>query len=356
MPFQRFDSGSATNGELAKGCKYCINGSKMVLFVTGKCRANCFYCPVSNEKKGKDVVFANEGRAITEDAIIREVESMNAEGTGITGGDPSLVLDRTLHYIRLLKERFGKEHHIHMYTSVISLENAMDLKVAGLDEIRYHPTEDLWDCMESTELEAIIKSSGLDVGIEVPALPGTEYKLCQLMESVFRMGVKFVNLNELEFSESNWHMMEEQNLSIKDELSSAVLGSEQTALYVMKKLPELPIHYCSSKFKDGIQLRNRLRRRAENIAREYDVVTDDGTMIKGLLYADDLDEASAFLTTNYDVPDELMFIDRDRNLIEIASWILEEIGEELPYRCYIVEVYPTEDRMEVERTPIRKKC
>ncbi len=355
MAFQRFESGSAANGELAEGCKYCIKGSKMVLFVTGRCNAGCFYCPVSKEKKGKDVIFANEGRAPTDEDVIREAESMNAEGTGITGGDPSLVLDRTLHYIELLKSKFGDEHHIHMYTAVISLENAKKLKAAGLDEIRYHPAEDLWDRIETTELKAIIDSSGLDVGVEVPALPGMENKLCQLLRSAFEMGVKFANLNELEFSESNWHMMDEQHLSIKNELSSAVLGSEETAIAVMEKLPDLPIHYCSSTFKDGIQLRNRLIRRAENIAREYDVVTEDGTLIKGLIYADDLDDAFGFLRDDYDVPDELMFIDRDRNVMEIASWVLEEIGEELPFRCYIVEVYPTEDRLEVERTPIRKK-
>ncbi len=355
MTFQRFESGSAANGELAEGCKYCINGSKMVLFVTGRCKAGCFYCPVSNEKKGKDVVYANEGHALTDDAVIREAESMNAEGTGITGGDPSLVLDRTVHYIELLKDRFGKDHHIHMYTAIIDLGNAKKLKAAGLDEIRYHPKEDLWDCIETTDLKAIVETSGLDVGIEVPALPGMEDQLCQLLKTAFEIGVKFANLNELEFSESNWHMMDEQHLSIKDELSSAVLGSEQTAISVMKRLPDLPIHYCSSTFKDGIQLRNRLIRRAENIAKEYEVVTDDGTIIKGLIYADDLDDASALLRRNYDVPDELMFIDRDRNVMEIASWVLEEIGEELPFRCYIVEVYPTEDRMEVERTPIRRK-
>ena len=124
MSVQRFESGSAANGELAKGCQYCIRGSKMVLLVTGRCSAGCFYCPISNEKKGRDVVYANEGRAHSDEDIIREAESMDAEGTGITGGDPSAVMDRTVHYIELLKAQFGRGHHIHMYTAVISLENA----------------------------------------------------------------------------------------------------------------------------------------------------------------------------------------------------------------------------------------
>ena len=352
MSFVRFDSGSASNGDLAQGCRFCIEGAKMVLLVSGRCSTGCFYCPVSAEKKGKDVVYANEGRVNSDAEVIEEAESMDALGAGITGGDPSQCLDRTVHYIRLLKERFGKDFHIHMYTSTISAENARILEEAGLDEIRYHPGERMWDRMQETELAEIIANTGMDVGIEVPALPGCSAKLIALAEYAFSAGVSFMNLNELEFSESNWSMMEEHGYSLKDDISSAVAGSEETALAVMAALPDLPIHFCSSSFKDGVQLRNRLKRRAEHIAREYDVITDDGTFIKGVIYAEDLDEAASFMREEYDVPDELMFIDRERNRMEIAAWILEEVGPELPFRCYITEEYPTRDRMEVERTPI----
>lgn len=327
----------------------------MVLLVTGKCNAGCFYCPVSAEKKNHDVVFANEGRVYNDADIIKEAESMDAEGTGITGGDPSLNLERTIHYIRLLKSQFGKKHHIHMYTAIINLDNAKKLEEAGLDEIRYHPVDGIWEHMERTDLESVIRSTSMDVGIEVPALPGSEKALCSLIEYSFGAGIKFMNLNELEFSESNWDMMGRHNYAIKDELSSAVKGSEETALAVMTKYPDLPIHYCSSTFKDGVQLRNRLHRRADNIAKEYDVVTEDGTLLKGVIYTDDIDEAAMFLKEEYDVPDELMFADHEHSRLEIAPWILEEIGEMLPFRCYIVEEYPTADRMEVERTPIRRK-
>ncbi|MCQ2069534.1 MAG: 4Fe-4S cluster-binding domain-containing protein [archaeon] len=354
MPFQRFDSGSAANGELAKGCEYCIKGSKMVLLVTGRCKAGCFYCPISAEKKGKDVIYANEGRVTTDEEVINEALSMEAEGTGITGGDPSENMERTIHFIRLLKERFGKEHHIHMYTAVIDLDNAIELEKAGLDEIRYHPIESLWTCMEKTQLAEIVKTVKMDVGVEVPALPGKEEETYALAKYAFEVGVKFMNLNELEFSESNWDMMKTHNFLVKDELSSAVLGAEDVAINVMFRLKDYPIHFCSSTFKDSVQLRNRLIRRAEHIAKEYDVITEDGTIIKGLIYHKNLDEAMDLLRNEYEVPDELMFKDEDRKRLEIASWILEEIGAELPYKCYIVEEYPTEDRLEVERTPISK--
>ena len=61
--------------------------------------------------------------------------------------------------------------------------------------------------------------------------------------------VKFVNLNELEFSESNWNMMSSYNYAIKNEISAAVNGSEETALRMMEKHSNISIHYCSSCFK-----------------------------------------------------------------------------------------------------------
>ncbi|MFA7062960.1 MAG: radical SAM protein [Methanomethylophilus sp.] len=352
MTIQRLDCGSAANGELAEGCKLCTEGAKMVLFVTGRCRAGCYYCPVSAERKGRDVIYADEGRAMTDDDVLAEAEAMDALGTGITGGDPSENLDRTEHFIRLLRQHFGPRHHIHLYTSVINLTNAKRLETAGLDEIRYHPREELWRQMDRTELKDIVAGTGMDVGLEVPALPGRNTDLNILMDYAAAVGVKFVNLNELEFSESNWSMMSDHNYEVKDELASAVKGSEETALAVLSAHPDQRIHFCSSSFKDGVQLRHRLHRRAEHIAKEYDVVTPDGTLIKGLVYADDLAAAADYLRQEYEVPDSLMHIDGERHRLEVASWVLEEVGKELPFKCYVVEEYPTADRLEVERTPL----
>ena len=76
------------------------------------------------------------------------------------------------------------------------------------------------------------------------------------------------------------------------------------------------------------------------------------TLLKGYAYPEDLDEAADFLKVEYDVPEELMFIDRENNRLEVASWVLEEIADELPFKCCISEQYPTADRLEVERIPL----
>jgi len=175
----------------------------MVLFVTGLCGRGCFYWPVSDEKKEKDVVFANERCVENDEDLIEEAISMKALGTGITGGEPLLRLDRVIHYIRLLKNRFGSSHHIHLYTALAPENDILEsLKNSGLDEIRFHPPVHLWPDINNTEYRSCIISAhklGLSAGIEIPSICSDYEAILSLLEE---MG-GFLNLNELEFSDTN---------------------------------------------------------------------------------------------------------------------------------------------------------
>ena len=131
---------------LSDGCLCCRKGAKMVLFVTGLCGKDCFFCPLSESRKNNDVIFANERRVLSDSDILDEVRSMNAEGTGITGGEPLLKLEAVLHYIALLKKTFDRSHHIHLYSSLAAGDETLRrLAEAGLDEIRFHPPIECWD-------------------------------------------------------------------------------------------------------------------------------------------------------------------------------------------------------------------
>ena len=120
----------------------------MVLLVTGRCRMSCYYCPLSEKKKGKDLVFANERQVLSDTDVVDEARSIAAEGSGITGGDPLDVMERTLHYIELLKRELGSEHHIHLYTSTIDRKKFQALANAGLDELRIHPQVETWEHLD----------------------------------------------------------------------------------------------------------------------------------------------------------------------------------------------------------------
>ena len=198
------EAGSAYTGRLPKGCLQCRRGSKMVLLITGRCSTGCFYCPLSLEKKGKEVLFANERRCTSDDEVLDEARMIRAEGTGITGGDPVQCIERTLHFIRLLKKEFGERHHIHLYTSSLDVQAFRRLEEAGLDELRLHPPVEMWDRLDETDLEEFLRSTSMKVGFEIPSLPEEEERTERLIDFAESVGMDFVNLNELEFSEGNW--------------------------------------------------------------------------------------------------------------------------------------------------------
>ena len=154
-----------------------------------------------------------------------------------------------------------------------------------------------------------------------------------LQKSLARLssGSKIVNLNELEFSEGNWDKMSAQGYEVKDDDSSAVRGSGEAALRLIAESRGIPVHYCSSRFKDAVQLRKRLKRRAQRIALPSDVITTEGTLLKGVVEGPS-DEIMALLRDEFEVPDELMRFDKEKKRVEVAPWVLEGIAPETQQR------------------------
>ena len=328
---------------LAQGCILCHQGAKMVLFVTGRCHRSCWYCPLSSERKGTDTVFANERPVDIPAQIIEEAENMSALGTGVTGGEPLLCLDKVITYCRLLKEHFGPGHHIHLYTAKAPSDAELEELKGLVDEIRLHPPHESWDTILDTDFirsAQRAKEMGFDIGIEVPALPGLEYLIPALPY------LDFLNINELEWGESNAYAMRERGHELADTLHNAIEGAKGWAEELVR---HDKVHWCSSAFKDSVQLRERLKRIAENTARPLDEITDDGTIVYGVLEPSPGSKASA-LEFCIKKLDEDSFEDRgDR--IEMAWWLLTKYADELPGEKYVIERYPN-GGMIVERTPL----
>ena len=336
--------------ELATGCKLCQKGAKLVLLVTGLCNAGCFYCPLSEKKKGKDVIYADEKLVKSNEDILEEAELIEAEGTGITGGDPLVTIEKTIEMIHLLKDYFGEKHHIHLYTATLSSEKVKRLEEAGLDEIRFHPPSIYWEKIEKTNLKEIAKNCEISKGIEIPLIPHLKKETIHLLKEVDTYGFDFINLNELEFSITNLEALDKYEYDAKSDVSSAVKGSEEMAYEMLELNLSAPIHYCSSAFKDAIQLRRRIGRRARNVAKLYEIITEDATLLKGVIMAGK--EKIEEIKKEFEIEDHLIAWDDEKGRIETSPFILEEIAEYLPYKCYIVEEYPTADRLEVEVTPL----
>jgi len=343
------------SGELSKGCELCREGKKLVLFVSGRCNMACFYCPLSEDRRG-DRSFANELEIREPEEAVEEARRMLAEGAGVTGGDPLLVPDRTLGYVEALKENLGREFHIHLYTAQPAGREILEaLARAGVDEIRFHITEknsrDIWDSIQ--EASEIF----YDFGVEIPALPDREEEIMEIALRVNNLG-GFLNINELEFSHTNYRALIQRGYELKSDESYAAKGSEITALKVLEFAREhsLRVHYCSASFKDGVQLRNRLLRTALNVAKDYEEVTEEGLLIKGVIVAEgDLLNLMEELKRKFDIPSNLIAYDVEKNRIETTVEIVETLSEiyrKPGLRYYIVEEYPTSDRLETEVVPL----
>jgi pyruvate formate-lyase activating enzyme-like uncharacterized protein len=328
---------------LSSGCILCHQGAKMVLFVTGRCHRSCWYCPLSAERKGKDVVYANEHRIEDPAQIIKEAEAMSALGTGVTGGEPLLCLDRVVLYCQMLKEHFGKGHQIHLYTAKAPSDDDL-IRLKGLvDEIRLHPPRECWenivgsDFIESAQRA---KELGFEIGIEVPALPGLEHLVPALPY------LDFLNINELEWGETNADEMRSRGFELADGVHNAVLGAQA---WSDELCSHEKVHWCSSAFKDSVQLRERLKRVARNTARPFDEITDDGTVVYGVLEPGAGTMAAWTDFCRNELGDE-GFVQRGDHL-ETAWWLLTESGVDLPGKKYIIERYPNQGIV-VEVTPL----
>ena len=363
------DGGSRIVGKLPIGCQLCAQGAKMVLFVTGLCDSSCYYCPLSQSKAGQDVVFADEIPVSNNNDILFEAKAIVSEGAGISGGDPLCQLERTLEYIQLLRTEFGPDYHTHLYTSQTDISEAdlQQLKTAGLNEIRFHPQTDDWSGIERAV------ESGLIVGIEVPALPGKKDNLIEVAKRAEEMGISFLNINELEASETNFDSLVSLGMRLTSMESASIEGSASTATEVLEwaktNLQNLSVHFCSARFKDAVQMRKRLERRLKQTIREFEERDDtDPLLVLGVVRAShgsqltvtELEFIYHELETQFDVPNTLLNLDEERKRIEIAPWILEEIAGDLrdvltditDLEIGIAYEYPTWDRLQTMFEPL----
>lgn len=330
--------------EIPRGCEICLRGAKLVLFVTGLCGKSCFYCPLSERRRGVDAVFADEVEVEGDLDVVLEARSIDAEGTGMTGGDPILRMARAVRYAKLLKGFFGRDHHIHLYTngSRVTREVLMRLREAGVDELRFHPAREDWVKI------AMAKQAGFEAGAEMPAIPGGARLLMEMVDYLVSVGADFLNLNQLEFCPQNAHQLKQRGHLLEKSGMASVEGSAETAkevlLWASENGRDLPIHYCPSSVKDAVQTRMRLKRRGRNVAKPYEEVDGDGLLSKlAVVMGDDNSKAAARgLASKMGVQPWAVGVHPSGTSLEAPTSLLRSVREAAPRAaiCHVKE-YPT---------------
>jgi len=368
---ERTSWGSMYSLTLSKGCQQCIVGEKMVVLVSSKCSSNCFYCPLSIERKKAGTAFANE-RPFQETAdLLSEADNMTAKGASMTGGDPLELhsFNDTLKYCKILKKRYSNDFHIHAYTRGKDLTAELLTQIVPyLDEIRFHVINPEKDFI----IVGMAIKFNLDIGIEIPVIPtkGFTYYI-NLINEFEKLVSKssqfhFINLNELEISETNYRKLLKHDLEPDSINLSAIKGSSDLAVKIVEWASEnskLPVHFCSLSTKDNIQLPNRLFRIAKNTMLPSDVLieegSDKGLLIRGIITGEDLklDEIRNFLIHDLEIPPHLVSIDNVKNRILTNAAILEELKIEIvsqfpKVKLGLAEEYPSYDNLQTTYIPL----
>jgi pyruvate formate-lyase activating enzyme-like uncharacterized protein len=119
----------------------------------------------------------------------------------------------------------------------------------------------------------------------------------------------------------------------------------------------VPLHYCSSRFKDGVQLKQRLRRRAERTAPSFATITREGTVRLGVIEiprAVEFGPAAERLAEKLRLGRPAYRLDPGRRRVELAPARLRRGAARLRFPAFEVEEYPTADHLEVEREPLNE--
>ena len=123
-------------GPLSPGCSSCTGGTWSCLFINGICNARCFYCP--SPQDSKDLPTTNTLVFEKPADYVSYVDRFGFMGVSISGGEPFLTFDRTLDYLKALRQS-RPDLHLWMYTNgkLATVEKLRQLAAAGLNEIRF---------------------------------------------------------------------------------------------------------------------------------------------------------------------------------------------------------------------------
>lgn len=335
-----YDSYCLKDFDVTKGCKYCVKGQKLVLFITGLCSRACFYCSLSEKRKNQDTVWANERLCKKPEDVIAEAKESNAKGAGITGGDPLIKLARTIKYAKMLKKTFPKFHiHIYLPTDKVNLDNLENLS-KYIDEIRFHPR---FLKNSKKEIEKI-KLAGFfwkrqQIGIEMPVLPDKTKEIIKFIKEAEPF-IGFVNLNELEISDTNFNYTTKKYKINTD--TYTIQGSLEAGLKILKKLKtKLKIHLCTARTKNLWQYKNRLK--LHKIL-PFGYRTQEGSVRYFVVYFKDLNKKQKIFLKKFK---KQIYFDKKKKRFIVSEKIVPKLLK-VKFKIARVEETPTYDATMLE--------
>jgi uncharacterized protein len=262
--------------KLSPGCRACLEGNWSCLFITGNCNCRCFYCPTAQDVGGDPGTNNLDFPKV--DDYVDYLARFGFSGASISGGEPLLVLEKSLKYLRAIRRRLGDGIHLWLYTNgtLLTADIAQRLRDAGLDEIRVDIGA------TGYALDAVKLAVGIipHITVEIPAIPEEGARLQGKLAEMADSGVNYLNLHQLRLTNHNYAQLAGRGYTFLHGESVTVLESELTALELLRSSLDqqlaLGVNYCSFVYKNRFQGAAGRRRAGAQIAKNHEEVTAAG--------------------------------------------------------------------------------
>lgn len=262
--------------DLSPGCRSCLEGDWSCLFITGNCNCRCFYCPTAQDVGGDPGTNNLDFPKV--DDYVDYLARFNFTGASISGGEPLLVLEKSLKYLTAIRRRLGDGIHLWLYTNgtLLTRDIARRLRDAGLDEIRVDIGATGYALDQLRLAVGIIPH----ITVEIPAIPEEGGLLREKLVEMAESGVNYLNLHQLRLTGHNYAHLAGRGYTFLHGERVTVLESELTALellrYSLDRQLALGVNYCSFVYKNRFQGAAGRRRAGAQIAKKYEDVTASG--------------------------------------------------------------------------------
>jgi pyruvate formate-lyase activating enzyme-like uncharacterized protein len=238
-----------------------MRGSWSCVFLNNNCTAACFFCP---KEHGEQTIASTNYLDFPHlKDFLNYMEINQISGVSISGGEPLLVADQVLEWLGTIRNKFGPEIYLWLYTNgdLVDEHILLALQKAGLDEIRFNICARGYD-LTPVELACRYFET---VSVEIPGIPEDEEALKQALPQLVEIGVKHLNIHELFVTQENYRAFANRPYTyLEPGQAAGVIESELMILslmkYALEKQIDLPINYCSLEYKrssQNVSIRNR---------------------------------------------------------------------------------------------------
>lgn len=271
-----FHNSKVDVSNLSKGCQLCGEGQWSCLFINNLCNGKCFYCPTQQT----DLAQPETNTLIFEDpqTYVDYIRQFGFKGVSISGGEPLISFEKSLSFVKAVKDAFADEVYVWLYTNGILLteEKVKALKDAGLNEMRF----DIGATDYKTDQLKLALGKIPVVTVEIPAVPQEEELLKQKIRELKDLGVNHLNFHQMRLTPYNFNRLIEHDYTYTHGEKVTVMDSELTALrliqYSLDEGINLPINYCSFVYKNRHQKSANRKKHASLVRYAWEEITENG--------------------------------------------------------------------------------